>query len=577
MREAIDPRRIAALCVLFFLARLLLVLCAADRISEPDLAEVKLLAVAQTWDGAGPERGWLELAREGANAPHGGYLPSAIAIGLLSRVAPDYLALKLFVLLLATVAFGAWVLAAHALGGRFAAVAMAVLWLLMPPGALGPSLVGWGSHPEAAALFAPGAAQLLLARRPALVAIAGALLGLACGFSLLLVPAAALLCLGFAWDAWWEEGPEPWLPRAAALAMGLLPLGLLGWLSGSGSASVVEDAGSSPWELLHQARHDVDPVVRDTWAELIPPSIWGPQPFGEVLTTSGRDELDLAWALILLAAAIPALLALLRDRALRGRALTLLVGVPLVQLTVLATLAPRRPYVPPRYLGMVWGPLLLLLAVGVGRSWMAKRGKRSRTAIAVLLAAAFCLPGAAAQVGLLDLDRLGGFASYRPARYVEAEIGHVRYDEAEATNRFLRFVARRGEPPPGFGAAAGVRGADALLLEAPTLHPVDPADLLERRAELLRRTPLDQRAIVDRNLGWGLAVFAPDRSGTWLSVLAHVGDQRAAIAEGVGMGLRSRGLPGCEQLRRVIGPDRDAVLRGARQLTDPDLPACSTR
>lgn len=532
------------------------------------------------WDGTEPEQGLLELARTGANAPHGGFLPSAGSIAVLSRALPGYLALKLFVLLLATLAFGAWVAAAHVLAGRVGAAVLAVLWLLMPPGALGPSLVGWGSHPEAAALFAPGAAWLLLARRPAAVAGAAALLGLACGFSLLLVPAAALLCAGVLWDAYWEEPPRPWLPRAAALSAGLPPLLTLSWLSGSGSASVVEDVGSSPWELLHRARHDVDPVVADTWAELLPPPIWGPQPFGEVLGPGARDQLDLVWGLLLVLGAGAGLAMLLRDRGLRGRAVALVLGLPLVHLTMLASLAPRRPYVPPRYLAMFWGPALLVLAVAAGRAWIWGRGSAGRRAASLALLAlaiAFCLPGAAAQARLLDLSRVGGFADYRPAAYVAAEIGHVRYDEAQATNRFLRWTAARGEPSAGFGAAAGVGGADALLLEAPTLHPVDPGDLLDRRRALLASAPPAQHALLDRNLGWGLAVFAPDRSGTWLSVFAHAGEGRDAIAEGVGLGLRSLGIPGCEGLRRVIGPDRAAVLRGAEALQQPDLPACRPR
>ncbi len=565
-----SPRRLALLALVFFAARGLLVLAAADRISEPDLAEVKLMALGDRWiatDRLPQPSEALALAREGSNAPHGGYLAVSTVYALLARPGGRpgrYGLLKLAVLLLATLSFAAWVSVAGRLGGATAAAAMAGLLLCAPPALLGASLVAWGSHPEAAALLGPAVWLLFAGRGVGGAALAGALLGLVCGFSVLLAPACAVLALGWSWDGFWEEPPTPWLPRLLALAAaGSLVAGTLLFASQAAEASVTESAGQSPLELLHRARANINPIITKTTHHLLPPRIVG-------ATWAGGDPRvgrtwDRAFGAALLAALLALLPAVLRDGPRRGRTLALLVGVPLVVGAVLVVLGPRRPWVPPRYLLALWPPALLALSLAVGR---ARGAWRLPAAIA---AAAWLLPGLAAQADLLQPGRIPGFRGYEPARYVAAGIGHVGYEEAPAVAAFLDLRAREGLETLGFGLAAGEGGGEALLLDGRPPHLVDPADLLARRQRLLADRHDVDAALVDRNLGWGLAVFASDRRGTWLSVLDRIGAGRADVAFGLGQGLR-RSAAGCREAASLLGPDRAAVRAGAT--ASSDAPPC---
>ncbi len=571
-------RRLLVLALAFALARSLLVGMAADRISEPDQAEVKLMVLGDAWADSGrlpsPAQ-LLQRAREGVNAPHGGFLPVSLIHAALSGPAGGtgrYGRLKLGVILLATLSLLCWLAVAERLGGPVASACVALLWLLCPPSMLGASLVAWGSHPEAAALLGPAVIALLMGRGIGGAAIAGGLLGLVGGFSLLLVPVCAVLALGWAWDLWWEEPPTPWLPRAGALAATfLLVAGGLGWIAQAGDASVTESAGHSPLQLLHQARSDVDPLVAETARNLLPPRIVGatwPGADGPPATARAWDRAYLALLLAVLVASLPGPL---RDRAHRGRQLALLIGVPLVLALVLSALGPRRPWVPPRYLLALWPPALLTLSLAAGRA----RGPVGR-GLALAAVALWTLPGLAAQADLWRLGRLGGFASYEPSRYVAAGIGHVGYEEAPAVAAFLDRRDKAGQSILGFGLAAGEGGGEALLLDGRPAHLVDPADLLERLARLRLEQPELDASILHRNLGWGLAVFAPDRRGTWLSVLDRIGDGRVDVAFGLGQGLRLS-VDGCRSLRGLLGPDRAAILQGAASFDDAELPPCADR
>lgn len=570
---ALTPRRLLLLALAFLIARALLVACAADRISEPDLAEVKLMAIGDAWIASGEAPSADELlatARTGANAPHGGFLPLSLAYAALARPGGRpgrYGLLKLLVLLLLTVSFVSWVAVADRLGGPWAATTMALLLALPPPSMLGAQLVAWGSHPEAAALLGPTAWLLFAGRDRGGWVLLGAALGCVAGFSTLLLPLCAVWAIGGAWDAWWQAPPKPWLrPMAAAGLAGLLVLGLLGWVSGSPDATVTEDSGSAPLELLHAARADVDPTVRETAANLLPPRVVSTRWWGQEQGPAGRRAWDRAFGGALLVALLLVLPGVLRDRPRRGRTLAVLVLGPLALGLVLACLGPRRPWVPPRYLLALWPAALLALSLAVGRS--APRWRWLAAAPAVF----WLLPGAATQADLLRLDRAPGFSAYAPAAWVAAGIGHAGYAEAEAVNAFLARRAQEGRDTVGFGLAAGEGGGEALLLDGKPPHLVDPADLLVRRAGLL--TPGLDRRLLHENLGWGLAAFAPGRKGTWLSVLERLGPDREATAFGLGQALRTT-REGCRSLRALLGPDRDAVRAGARALTGPELPRCA--
>lgn len=559
-------RRLLLLGLVFLAARALLVLAAADRLSEPDLAEVKLMAVGDAWIDSGQAPSPRELlahARSGANAPHGGTLAVSLVYAALARPQGKpgrYGLLKTAVLLLATLSFLAWVAVADRLGGPIAATAMALLLLLPPPAALGASLVAWGSHAEAAALLGPAVWLLWAERGVSGAALAGAVLGLVVGFSVLMAPLAAVLVLGWAWDAWWEEPSRPWAARVGALVGGAaLVAGLLLWVAQAGEASVTESAGHSPLELLHEARADVDPKVEETVANLLPPRIVGHRWAGGDLHPATRRGWDRGFGAVLAGALLLLLPGVLRDRERRGLMLCMLVLAPLALGATLAWLGPRRPWVPPRYLLALWPPALLILALLLGRA----RGRWRL--LAALPALAWLLPGAAAQAELLQLDRVPGFFSFEPARYVAAGVGHVGYEEAETTAAFLDRRAAEGASPAGFGLAAGTGGGEALLLDGRPPHLVDPGDLLARRDALLRDQPDLDRALLHRNLGWGLAVFAPQRKGTWLSVLERLGPERADTAFGLGQALGTTEA-GCRTLSTLLGPDREAARAGGRSL-----------
>lgn len=560
------PARALLLTAAFALHRLLVVLCGADRIAEPDLAETKLMAlgdgiVSSGWPGL---QALLDTARAGANAPHGAFLPVSLAYAALVvplGAAGSYLALKVVGIAVQSVGFLGATEAVGRLAGPRARWLAAAALLLAPPAFLGPSLVVWGSHPEATALLL-GALFAVFAPSPVRArgaALAGVALGLAAGADLLVAPLAGLFLAGALWDGWTTGPTANPAPRlAAALGGFALPLVAALAIGGAAGASVVEDAGSSPLELLG-ATDDPDGLVAQTLAELLPPPLFG---------GDGRAA-ELVLGVLWLASALLVASRLPGRAAIQGRVTALLLA-PGLHLVLLALLAPRRPFIPPRYVLPALGLMLLVPPLAAAWSFADRRPALLRAAAAVS-ALAWLLPGLAAQPRLLDPRRAGGFFAYHPDRYVAADIGHVDYARAPGVNAFLEYA---GPDPRGFGLAAGVSAAEDLLLSGPPPHLVDAAELLGRRAEARAATEADALETLDRNLGWGLAVFAPDRPGLWLSVLERMDEGRSALAQGVGRGLGESGAAGCEALRRVIGPDSDAILEGARGAGDRLQPRC---
>jgi len=107
--------------------------------------------------------------------------------------------------------------------------------------------------------------------------------------------------------------------------------------------------------------------------------------------------------------------------------------------------------------------------------------------------------------------------------------------------------------------------SDALLIEAQGDARLDAHGLLARRTDTLGEAPLDgdQRALLHENIGWGMAVFAPEGKGTWQAVLSRLeGEDRAALGRGIGLALGWDQRGGCAGLRNFGGPDQGAVIVG---------------
>jgi hypothetical protein len=563
----VTRRRLLLLCGAFFALRLVLVLCAADQLSEPDAAETKLMRIGDEWVGTGAapsvER-LLWYARAGTNAPHGAYLLVSLLYALLVvpiGAAGSYLALKLVAIGFATLALAAWTATAWRLGGSMAAWTTGLLLALSPPPLLAGGLVAWGSHPESVALVGLCAWAVTSGRIRTVgdSAVAGALLGATAGLNLLVAPIVAVLAIGWGWDRWRDADGRA--RSLVALAVGaVVPLAGLLWLTGAASASVVETAGSSPVELLWRAQQGADGPVLTTITSLLPLRVWSPTAFGAPLGLAARLGLDLGLSLGLLGALVAATWRLRARRDLLGRGVALLWAAPAVHLLTLALLAPRRPAVPARYLLPAWPLALLALALALAWWWP----RRPARAVLCAVVLAWLVPGLSLHVERLRPGRMQAFDEYRPAAWLAADIGHVGYEEAPWVNRFLE--ARGGEQTDGFGFVAGAGATDDPLAEEADSH-LDAAALLDRRDAWLAAGGPTSRDRLHENIGWGLSVFAWQRSGVWHGVLSRLPDEdRAATARGLGAGLGLRGEPGCQAIERYSGPDRAAMKLGAAMI-----------
>jgi hypothetical protein len=557
-------RQLLLLAALFFVARLTLVLCSADRLSEPDAAEVKLMELGDAWIRSGEFPGIeqvLRLARAGTNAPHGTYLPVSLLYAVIAVPLGEpgnYLALKLVGILFATAGLLVWVMLAGQLGEgrarRRAALAVGLLLFFPPPAFLAGSLVPWGSHPEA--VFFLGLAALLVLglkaeEQGALRAIGAALaLALALGMNLLVAPMVAVLTVGWAWDM---RETRRHLIVPALLAAGLLVL--IFWTTGSPWASVTESAGASPLELAQGRQGGGLSLTLRSLGALIPLPLavtGGAQGAGLInWVLTGIFVIGLGGTLHSLSVSRP-------SSGRSGRLWSLFLAAPLAHLLCLSLWAPRRPFIPPRYLL----PLIPILLLGLACAWASSEGRRRRISLGVALALVL-IPGLRLQLSLFEPSRIDGFAEYRPAAWLAEDIGHVRYEEAPAVNRFLE--GRGAGRAVGFNFAAGMGASDALLGEPHDSARLDAAALLARRDDSLAEQPLsdEERGLLHQNIGWGMAVFAPSSTGTWHAVLSRLeGDDRIELARGIGMALAFEGTRGCEVLRNSGGPDRDAIASG---------------
>ncbi len=539
MRSSFTPdRSFLALACCFVLSRVAYVLCGADLLSEPDAAEVKLMAwgdqvVRSGWPGWGE---WLRMIRSGPMAPHGGtWFVTACytALATILERAGSYAALKAVAIVLQTAGFVGWVGAARALAGERTAWVLGGLLLLAPAGMLGPSLVPWGSHPEAAALL--GLPLLWAARGGGGVGLALAF-GLVASLDLLVVP-AALVLLGSTWRA---ASPIVRLRDGVAF---FVPIAAMVWLTGIFSSSVTEDPVNTPSGLLAGVLATSPELLVQTLAAVTDLRSWSPlaTPSGWWPTLHSMDRVTAA--LLLLAAILGAY------RHPRLRPLLLAAGV---QGIVLLLLAPRRPELPPRYLLLPW---TLLITVGAARPLLLL----PQAAAGLLLAWTLCSP-----------SRAPMFATYDPPRWVPHDLGHLRYEDGPAVDRFLEA---RAEDPAGFEIVTGSGAAEAALVDPPRRD--FSADAVIQRLEAVGPRlppPGPRRKRRMENLGWALFVLGREDPAEVRRVLISLREDRWDAARGFGMAA-GHSVPCGVAL--LAPPDREVEEEGrASERTRSGLPPC---
>lgn len=584
-------RALLALGLVFVALRLLLVLSAADRIHAPDWAETKHSLLGDRWieEGSLSAADALAAARDSRNAAHGGFLAiSALyaAVTVPLGHADSFLALKLIALAFATLGFLTWTLVATRLAGPLGGGLAALLLLFPPPVFLAGSLITWGSHSEGAAVL--GLAALALVSGTTATARGALLLGLGLGataaISSLYLPLVAVLLLAWLLSPDSGDGEQGALDRrrlAIAVTGTALPL-LAAWLiTGGIGASVTEEAGNSPVQLLRSGAAGLA-LIPATLPSLIPLPAWGPDLFGSELRRPGRMLVDGVLLLFLLAALWEVARGARGQPRFRGRILALLLVVPATHLSLLLLLGPRRPSVELRYLLPLWPILLVAIAVAASWAWQRRSAGRQQLWAALLAGgvALWLLPGLQAQAQLLEPTRIGspagdgsGFFAYRATVYVDHEVGNVRYETAAGVNDFLNL---RGGDMRGFGLIPRLPASQDLLRETEpaVLDPIRILDRLQRdRATQPPAGP--GRTRIYQNIGWALAVFAADRPGLWHGILSNLGADRQATAAGLGMGLSRNGALGCERILAVRGPDREAMLRAALALDANFAPRCA--
>jgi hypothetical protein len=528
----------AALAVAFFATQILLVLSSADRISEPDLAEVGLMELGDAWaqgETASVDQ-VLRAVRAGPNAAHGGYVFVALLYAALAAlVGSSYLALKVVVIGIATVGLLAWTAVADRIGGRYAALAAGLMIFFAPPSGLGGRLVAWGSHPESATFLGLAALAVLSASRSLRGAIlVGGAVGACLGFNRLTLAAVGVLAVGWAVHAW-RDDRRAHVAFATVVAAAVLG----GWMAVTGgwNASVTETPGNTPIGLLASAGTTfIASLLSFLPLRVVP-----------VHATSLAPFLDVSLSMIAVA------LAFISIRSPGARLLGLALAAHLV---FIAVLAPQRPSVPARYLLPIWPLLAVVLALGLARL------KEKSPALALVGLVAWVTPGLVQTVVLVDLGRAEAFFDYRPQEYAPKDIGKVTFASAPGVNDFL---SRRPNDAAAFRLAGG-SGAGQDLLMRPAPHPVDPAGIrrqIDAWAGVHSRSgPARSRRL--EAVGWGLAVFAADRPGVRRSALISVRQEdREALAHGIGMGLRALGVP-LDLWDQ--DPDAAAIREGARRL-----------
>jgi hypothetical protein len=594
----VNRRALLALGLLFLALRLLLVLSSADRIHAPDWAEAKHSFLGDRWIQEGPPSlsEVLAAARDSRNSAHGGFLPLSALYASLSvpfGVSDNQLALKLSAIAFATLGFFAWVGVACRIGGVLAGWLAALLLLFPPPIYLAGSMVTWGSHSEATALLGLAALLLLRDRRPGSwgTIVPALFLGCVAAMSSLLIPISGLLLL-----VWLRQRGSSQHPGGAGhkgeLVLALLACSLpvtISWLiTGAPGSSVTEEAGNSPLHLVMATAEGLA-LIPGTLAELLPLPAFGPEFFGTQLSDAKRDLIDWGLLALLLCALAQVIFgSKTEERPVptsspdRALSIALLVGAPVLHLLVLLLIGPRRPSVELRYLLPLFPIVLVSLAAAASWAWTRQRSGKTRLWAGVLLCAvlSWLVPGITVQASLLEPSRMGsptgegsGFFAWHSPRYIDFDIGNVRYESALGVNDFL---SQRGDSPQGFALVPRLTaGQDLLRAFDPPV--IDAARLLDRirRDQSTQPSQGPQRERIYENIGWALAVFTRDRPGLWMSLLSHLGPDRPACAAGLGMGLSRISDTSCEQIHGLQEQDRRPAWEGAAGLSSSFAQRCS--
>ena len=448
-----------------FALRMMLSLADPGLVHPVDPAELAHLDVLPLW--AEGRLGWLLDAD--ANVHHGGFFWLGVPVGLLKMLGASGLgAVRGVAAGCAALAWGIWVVLAHRLGGRVAAVGLGLCLAVPSPWMAQWTATLWGSHSEAAIWTGLWGLALVDGWRPRTL---GMLLGLGVAWDPLLWPTAVVA---------WGVSPvrrSVLAPLAAAWVVARLP-GLMADPVGIFVTSFSENPEQTLPGLMAGAV-DFDGLLSSLGAHLCWPWV-----ASAVLGAAARP-IDVALTGLWAVAAGFAV-----ARAAPGRRhVCWLVACVVVHLAVLVVLAPSRPRLAVRYL-VAWWPAVLLVP------WVGTGARRAFAALPVV-ASACALPLLISTWSDVELARLRGY----PAQAFQ-HLGLDRVPQGRA-HHVVRFLEHRdGTATEGFAAAFSSRLGYPVWGE-PFPDQVRAAGLPERLRAARETGDVRQ---VDRDFGFGLMV-----------------------------------------------------------------------
>jgi len=486
-----------AVCV----ARLLVTMADPDLVHPIDPAELGHLKVLPAlMDGR-----LSGLLDADANIHHGGFFWLGVPVGVLRMlVGSDLLAVRGMAAVLAALTWGIWVVVAHRLGGRVAALGLGICLAMPSPWMAQWTATLWGSHAEAGLWTGLWTLALVCGWR---ASVLGALLGVGVAWDPLLWPTALL--------AWVVSS------HRSAVLRGLVPA----WLILRAPTLFVDPVAVVSTSLSEHAEHTIVGVLGGLTSG---PMLWAtlathlPLPWtSEVGRAFLPVPLDGMATVVSLVASVWVVRTWRQEAraAGPGRAIRLLAWAPWVHLGVVLLFSPTRPQLAHRYL-VAWWPALLLLP------WLLS-GRRRVLAAAPVLASMMALPVWVQAVSKAQPDILWRY----PAERFQA-VGLDRVPAARSP-AVVAFLDRHADPvSAGFAAAFSPRWGYPVWGER-FGEQVRAAGLASRLEEA-RRT--DSAAQVDADFGHGLVVVCdrvPSCVQGGLEGLAMAGVDTSGVARGV--------------------------------------------